>query len=892
MILTLSKSGLSKYTGNSFITYPVPEILHNYNPTSVISHDSKNNFFILWNGPDKTKDRIILFNNGEYTEYGKKYPALDTMHIIYMRVDKASDAIFLGNKQNCIWAWNGSTLKSLRSAPFDMVFDDIDGTRFVSNDSLYYYYNNKLEVFNFRKTFRESSVLYNQSHLSREIQLYYNRRNFKINLPFNYTGYFVDNEGVLWLTSEGNLNRLLSTAFNTFSENDIGASNIWAITEDRNGHIWFGSLYGSLIEWDGKEFRERPEWKHLFKRPVGFFKGSRVLSNSDIWFSTDNGVLIWNGTSFSTLKGLPEDTQICFIYEDPDNKTIMLGTQIGLFIIKDKNIELLPRFNDSDLGVIEGVVKDDYGTYWLSGHKGVLKFDGITAVPLKEDVLSQAFTYTIVKDSHGGLWVTSEEGLFFREKDAAAFVPGLPDAVNKSANSILVIDSNHIITGRPSDVCMIDLKKFYSKDKDYYRIYDKNDGFEGKDCIDNGIIKDKSGKLWILTSSNVVVFDPGKLKINKYPPEIKLTGFNFQTDSLNWEPVDSSRFFYKIPDNLKLSRRQNKIQFTFVGISYSNPENVKLQYRLTGFDDIWSMPSTKRIQTYENLPPGSYTFEVKGSNADGIETPEPFKISFRIIPAFWQTTIFRIGVLTLIVALSVIITLLVVRRHQIKVKEKERVKSEFSRLQMTSVLKQFDPHFTFNVISSVGSLIMKGEKEIAYDYITKLSSLLRTLLSDGTMIIRSLSDELDFVRRYCDLQKLRFKDRFNFKIEIDENVDLQREIPKMLIQTFVENAIKHGFENRLIGGDVFIAVDKTEAGVEIVIQDNGIGRAAASKFSKKGTGQGLKIISGFFDVMNVNNKCKSALLITDLQKNGIPSGTKVSINIPDDYRFEFGGNEK
>lgn len=892
IILTLSKSGLSKYTGNSFVTYPVPESLHDFSPTSIISRDSNNNFYILWNGPDKEKDRIILFKDGQYIEYGKKYPALDTMHIIYMRVDKPSDVIIIGDSKNYLWAWKDSALKSLRSTPVDMIFDDIDGSRFVSNDSLYYYYNGQLRVFDFRKTPKESYVLYNKDQLSREVLLYYNKRNFRINLPFNYTGYFVDNEGVLWLTSEGNLNRLLSTSFNTFSENDIGAPNIWAITEDRNGHILIGTLYNTLIEYDGIKFTERKEWRSLYKGPIGFFKGSRVMSDGDTWISTSNGVLIWNGSTFSVLKGLPDLAQICYIYEDPDNKVVMLGTQMGLFILKNGKIELLSRFNDNDLGVIEGVAKDDYGTYWLSGHKGVLKFDGTTALPLKEDVLSQAFTYTIVKDSYGGLWVTSEEGLFFRAKDANAFIPGLPEDVNKSANSILVIDSTHIITGRPADVCLIDLKKFYNKERDYFRIYDKNDGFEGKDCIDNGLIKDRNGKLWVLTSSNVVFFDPEKLKINNNPPEIRLTGFNFQTDRQSWQPVDSSRFFYKIPDNLKLNRRQNKIQFTFTGISYTNPENVKLQYRLTGYDDIWSIPSAKRTQTYDNLPPGNYSFEIKGANADGIETPEPFRISFRIVPAFWQTTVFLIGVFTLIVALSVFITLFIMRRYQLKLKEKERARSEFSRLQMTSVLKQFDPHFTFNVISSVGSLIMKGEKEIAYDYITKLSSLLRTLLSDGTMILRSLSDELDFVRRYCDLQKLRFKDRFNFNIIIDEDVDLQKEIPKMLIQTFVENSLKHGFENRLIGGKVVISINKNETGVEISITDNGIGRKAASKYNSKGTGQGLKIINDFFEVMNGNNLSKSTLKISDLEDYGRPAGTKVSIYIPDDYRFEFRGNEK
>lgn len=891
-ILVLSKNGISEYTGSRFITYPFPGTLTGFSPSVSISRDSHNNFYVLRSGSDREKDRLMLFKDGEYYEYGKKFPALDTMHISIVSVDKPTDALIIQNKYNFLWEWKGGTLKSLSSASFPMIIDDPDGFKCISHDSIFRYNNGKLEVYNFRESSRGSEILYSPSYLSREVSLCYNRISYKISLPFNRTGYFIDNEDGVWLASESNLNKLLTTAFYTFSENAIGAPNIWAISADRDGHIWFGSLYNSLIEWDGRQFRERTEWKSLFKRPVGFYKGSRVMSNGDIWFSTDDGVLIYTGSTFSVLPGLPEQTQICHIYEDPDNKTIMLGTQMGLFIIRNGKMTLHPDFNDNNLGVIEGIIKDDAGTYWLSGHKGVLKFDGKTPVSVEENVLSQAFTYTIVKDSFGGLWVTSEEGLFVKTIDSPAFVAGLPGEENKSANSIFLMDSTKILLGRPADICIIDLKKYYNKSKGYYRIYNKYDGFEGKDCLDNGIIKDKSGKFWILTSSDVVVFDPHNLKINTKPPAIRLTGFFYQTDSLTWEPIDSSNFFYKIPKEILLKRYQNKVQITFSGISFTNPENVKLQYRLVGFDRQWSIPQNKRFVIYEKLPPGHYSFQVKGINADGIETAEPLILEFRIIPAFWETTLFLISFVILIIALSVIITLNIVSRRHHKQREEEKLRSELSRLQMSSVLKQFDPHFSFNVISSVGSLIMKGEKELAYDYIIKLSALLRTLLSDGSLIFRSLSDEIDFVRRYCELQKLRFKDRFDFKIMIDEGVDLQREIPKMIIQTFVENAIKHGFENRTEGGRVVIDIHKTDIATEISIIDNGIGRDAALKSNSKGTGQGVTLINGIFELMNVYNSGKSTVEISDMQDLGKPSGTRVSINIPHGYRFEFSNIDK
>jgi len=891
VIWALSKGGMSRYTGRGFVNFPIPDSLSKFFPTENTAWGKNNNLLILWFDPQFGINKIIGFNDGKYFDYSKKYHALDTMHIQYMSFEKDSERLLLGDKENNLWIWNQALSELIKCRRFDRIFSEHGSFRGLSNDTLFCFNKGKLEVCEYRSQSGRTIAMLNMVESSREINFFRDNTDYKTILPFNYTGYYSDNEDVMWLTSEGGLYRLLSTAFTSYSDEDIGKPNNWAISEDSNGHIWIGSLYGTLVEFDGKEFHERTEWKHFFHSTVGFFKGSRVMSNGDIWFSTNEGVLIWNGSRFSIIEGLPEYTQVVYIYEDPDSGIIMFSTQIGLFVIKDGKRDLLTRFNDTDLGVIEGITKDDDGTYWLSGHKGVVKYDLKTPLPVHEKTLPQALTYTIEKDSFGGIWVTSDEGLFFRGKDSPEFVPGLPEAINSSANSIIIMDDTHILAGRVSDICIIDLEKLYRKEKNYYRIYDKNDGFEGKDCLDNGIIRDKSGKFWILTSSGVVVFDPDKLKINSKPPVLRLTGFYYQTDSLTWEPIDSSNFFYKIPDDIVLDRNQNKVQITFSGISFTNPENVRLQYRLIGFDSHWSLPLNKRFVIYEKLPPGNYSFQVRGKNADGIETSEPLIIQFRILPAFWETNLFFISSVILVIALSVIITLNIMRRRQRKQREEEKLRSELSSLQMSSVLKQFDPHFSFNVISSVGSLIMKGEKELAYDYIIKLSALLRTLLSDGSLIFRSLSDEIDFVRRYCELQKLRFKDRFDFKIVISENVDLHREIPKMIIQTFVENAIKHGFENRIEGGRVVIDINKTDIATEISIIDNGIGRDAALKSNSMGTGQGVNLINGIFGLMNVYNSGKSTVEITDIQQNGTPTGTRVSIKIPDGYRFEFGHSD-
>ncbi len=786
-----------------------------------------------------------------------------------------------------LWSWTNNYLRRISDGEFRVVMNERKRILVYADRNMYEYRNGRVKIRPLVNKMGDPEVLINIPGMENHIDFFDGHFLNHIDPNFVPNTAYIDKGGNLWLTSETNIHRLLSTAFTSFSEDEINTKSIWALASDKNGHIWFGSLFNDLVEYDGKTFRKRNEYKSFIKGKLSFYRGSRLMTNGDLWLSTDRGVLIWDGNKLSRLNGFPDKLQICYVYEDPAADIKMLGTERGLYLLKKDNIELLSRFTDNDLGVIEGVIKDDSGFYWLSGHHGLLKYDRGKITQVRENTLPGGYTYTLEKDNRGGIWVTSEEGLFYKSKNAKTFIHGLPEEINKPANSILLMDKSHLIVGRVSDICIINLDRFYGNDKKYFRIYDNTDGFPGSDCLDNGIVKDNAGHIWILTSDKIVILDPAKLHEDLTAPELHITGFSYQTDTLSWAPVDKKGYFYSIPGNIRLNRFQNKVQITFTGISTSNPEKVTYKYFLEGYDSKWSLPSSKQFVVYEKLPPGSYSFMLIAANADGIENKKPLVMKFEVVPEFWQTTLFQVAGILLFFILTVSVTFLIMKRRQQRRLEKEKLRNELSQLQMNSVLSQFDPHFTFNVISSVGSLIIKGEKETAYTYITKLSGLLRSVLNDSNVLVKSLSDEVSFVRKYCEMQKLRFKERFSFSISIDSNVNMQMELPKMTIQTFVENSIKHGFENRLEGGRIDIIIRKSDGAVEIIVRDNGVGRTAASRRKSEGTGHGLKIINGLFDVMNSGKANVAGIKIKDLSNNGEATGTEVIIRIPDDYKFSL-----
>jgi hypothetical protein len=884
----LTREGLSKFTGERFIFYPAaPDFqISGFSPVSMPSEEPAKVFLLA----EKVKGltmRIVFFDGKNYKDYSSRFKALDSLKVSDLIYDTIKNEMILLDKSQHLWSWKENKLSKLSDRIFNNITYERGKIILYSDDIYYEYKNGRVSNYIPENYPGRSDVRIIQKPGELAARYFNGFKLFNIMLPFKAHSCFIDKDNTVWFSSENNIFRLVSTAYQSWSDKYMNIAVPWAICPDKYGNLLIGSLYSDLLLFNGSVFKNRNDYKKTFKRDLYFYKGSRLLSNGESWVSANTGVLVWDGKSFSRLQSIPDSLQICYIYEDPDDKRIMIGTDKGVYVIMDGKVTHLDQFVPGNLGVIEGIVKDDSGFYWMSGQNGVVRYYGVSSVKVIDDVLPEFYTYTIEKDRSGGIWVSSEEGLFFKGREERNFSHGIPAPFNKPANSVKILDRSHLLVGRITDFCIIDLDKFYNGGKDYYRVYDTSDGYPGGECLDNGIVVGKDGIVWILTSKNLVRFDHSLLRKNEIPPSVKITGIYYETDSLTWEPVRMGEFYYGIPSDIRLKREDFNVRITFTGISTSNPEKVSYQYMLRPTDEKWSLPFKRRELVFRNLQPGEYTFLLKGINADKFETPEPVILKFTIAPAYWETNIFRFILILVILSLTVFITRYIIRRRHRLNEEKQKLKSELIRLQMNSFLKEFDPHFTFNALSSVGALIMKNERQAAYLYLTRLSSLLRASLRDSSLIVKPLSQELDFVRNYCELQKLRFGERFNYDIQIGEGVDMQKEIPKMTIQTFIENSIKHGIENRREGGKIEIILSHEGENHIIIIKDNGIGRTASHSFKSGGMGYGIRTIQRIFEIINKNNLYKSTLDIRDFSDNEFSSGTEVVIKIPDIYSFRI-----
>jgi len=204
-------------------------------------------------------------------------------------------------------------------------------------------------------------------------------------------------------------------------------------------------------------------------------------------------------------------------------------------------------------------------------------------------------------------------------------------------------------------------------------------------------------------------------------------------------------------------------------------------------------------------------------------------------------------------------------------------------LQLQTVQNQLQPHFTFNVLNTIGSLIYKDEKESAYEYLNHFSDMLRSALVAGTQTDWMIDEEIRFIKTYLTMENMRFDNKFSFSLEVSSETDISIRIPKLIIQTYVENAISHGLMHKKVDCSLKVNIDSDTSHIVIVVEDNGIGREAAEKLQKNNGGHGNEILNNYINLYNSIHRTKFIFTITDLfdgKRNAC--GTRVSLWIPKD----------
>ncbi len=393
------------------------------------------------------------------------------------------------------------------------------------------------------------------------------------------------------------------------------------------------------------------------------------------------------------------------------------------------------------------------------------------------------------------------------------------------------------------------------------------------------------GKVFLATFEGLFSFPLNYNKQNLIPPKIRIESVAI------WEQDTTLQASYR------LAHDQNNFKIDFIGIAHRSRGDFTYKYRMLGIDSAWlELPSQQNTVRYPSLPSGKFTFEVKVINEDGVESPTPARVDFHILKPYWETWWF---LLLCFLGVSGLVGFLFWRRIRRIKRENElqaeakAIQSELVKSSLVGLRAQMNPHFIFNALNSIQSYIYFNKKMLAVDYLSKFAKLMRLYLHQSKQEYISLSEELDGLTLYLELEKSRFEESFEYTIETSKDLNTRElQIPSMLLQPYVENAIKHGLLHKEDGvRKLDISFSESNKILKCVIQDNGIGRKASAEINQHRRKNHESFASNANErrlkLLNYERSEAIQLRIIDLLDSKQESmGTKVVLQIPKEIGSE------
>jgi len=635
---------------------------------------------------------------------------------------------------------------------------------------------------------------------------------------------------------------------------DLAEERIRSIHKDHLGYIWIASENEGLFKYD-------PSTGNYQRYTFSTENPNSLNSNNLLWITEDHRGYIWIGSNrgvnafhpdsmnIRSWVHNPRDTgsissnQVWIIYEDRKNN-LWFGTNNGLNKYEPETDNFISYLSDPDdpysisANAIFGIYEDRKGNFWIGTMGGGLNhFDPLreTFMHLDEqNGLPNNVVYITLEDKNGNLWLTTNWGL-------SKFNPSTGEFVN----------------------------------------YDINDGLQGNEFNGGAWFHADDGEMFFGGMDGFNSFIPEEIVLNERPPRIVITSFK----KLN-EPVKRE---FCSGDTIQLNYDDNFFSIEFSALDYSNPAKNKYAFILDNYDEEWNYrDANRRIAEYTRVSSGKYVFRVKGSNNDGIWNETGTSLHIIILPPWWDTLIFRVlfGALIFAMLWSFIYwrIRMIKRKHEVE-KKVLAIEKELFDVQQKALQLQMNPHFIFNSLNAIQSFVIGNNTDKAIHYLSKFSQLMRLILANSRESSIPVKDELKAIIHYMDIERLRFDNKFEYKVEVDKNIDEEfMEIPPMIIQPFVENAIIHGLVHSSDPGHIRLELQLHKNFIFCIIEDNGVGRTKAQEIREasgiKRRSRGMLITQERLEILNKQNKEKFSVKVIDLHNDdGKAVGTRVEINI-------------
>jgi LytS/YehU family sensor histidine kinase len=318
-------------------------------------------------------------------------------------------------------------------------------------------------------------------------------------------------------------------------------------------------------------------------------------------------------------------------------------------------------------------------------------------------------------------------------------------------------------------------------------------------------------------------------------------------------------------------------------ISFSSPLFVKpnKQYYRYKYNKGWFDLENRQIHL-TSISGGSHQLDIICSY-DGINWSDPISITIQKEIPFKQTVWFLITVISIIFVIVIAVGFILIRQVRSKATKRVQEERQVNLLKHQAMNSLMSPHFIFNSLTSIQNYINLNDSLKASEYLAKFSRLIRMIIEKASQSEISLHEELIRLNYYLDLEKERFKGKFDFYLEVDSQINtLEVKIPNMIIQPYAENSILHGILPKHEHGNLYIKFKKeSENTLLILIEDDGIGFNKAKENAKVGhKSLGTKTIENILELnTKLTGKTQHVNIIDKMDLIPPEQGTRITISI-------------
>ena len=479
--------------------------------------------------------------------------------------------------------------------------------------------------------------------------------------------FYEDRTGILWIGTRAGISRYdpRSNQFSRFRPaKGLSRARVWAIEQDSQGVIWGGTMEGGLVRLDQEKGTLEP---HGLDGPFAELSPQAVASLLEdragfLWIGTEGEGLLRLGPDRKTLvtylpdpldpNSLAEDSAYCLL-EDPDG-ALWIGTYESGIQRLDEERRVFTNFQhdpDDPHSLISNDVYDLYidraGDLWVGSFGGLhhLRREDFETGHFTRYVrelndpnsLSSNNVTSILEDSSGVLWVGTTGGLhrLGPERQHFRFFGARSGLPHEKIVSLAEGDGGELWIASVRGLSRFDPAS------ETFTNYDTRDGLHGNVFFIGSAIQGLKGELFFGGERGVTSLIPGQIEQDPHPPQVLLTEFLLYNEPARLRRQDPSSPLERpieVTDELRLTHREKVIGFEFSALHYAAPPKNRYAYRLKGFEDDWiPTDASRRFAFYTNLEAGTYTFEVKGSNKDGVWSDEVASVRLRVAPPPWKS---------------------------------------------------------------------------------------------------------------------------------------------------------------------------------------------------------------------------------------------------------------